>query len=379
MNARWRNPPDHDTAPLPVLMFEEIQPQLAQNHIVKGLLGTAAMSVLYGDSNTGKTFAAVDLALHVALGRDWFDRKVKQGGVLYIAAEGGYGIQNRVVAVRLHYNIDGKVPFAVIPTAVDLCSDDADTNRLIAAILDVVSRMKCKITLVIVDTLSRALAGGNESGPEDMGSYVQNIDRIRQATGAHVLSVHHTGKDHAKGARGHSLLRAATDTEIELTRDQQAGISIVQVKKQRDLPSDVEPLCFRLKSIELGHDEDGEPVTSCVVVEAEKSVVKKAKPLTDDETLWYRELCELFAHDGMTQLISPISKMEPVRCATRQTVRDWCKTRGLIGVADTVAESAAAKALTSSDRTIFNRMLKKLKFKGKLSIHGDWIWLVHNE
>ena len=34
------------------------------------------------------------------------------------------------------------------------------------------------------------------------------------------MLVHHTGKDTAKGARGHSLLRAATDTEIEVKREE---------------------------------------------------------------------------------------------------------------------------------------------------------------
>jgi hypothetical protein len=81
------------------------------------------------------------------------------------------------------------------------------------------------IRLVVVDTLSRAMAGGNENAPDDMSAFIRNIDRIRQETGAHVLIVHHCGKDAAKGARGHSCLRAATDTKIELSHDTDTGMA----------------------------------------------------------------------------------------------------------------------------------------------------------
>ena len=47
---------------------------------------------------------------------------------------------------------------------------------------------------------------------------------FRNATGAHLLIVHHTGKDETRGARGHTSLRAATDTEIEITGDTGEGI-----------------------------------------------------------------------------------------------------------------------------------------------------------
>ena len=69
---------------------------------------------------------------------------------------------------------------------------------------------------MVVDTLARAMTG-NENAPEDMGSFVAACGRIREACEGHVLVVHHCGKDAAKGARGHSSLRAATDVELEVT------------------------------------------------------------------------------------------------------------------------------------------------------------------
>jgi hypothetical protein len=113
------------------------------------------------------------------------------------------------------------------------------------------------------------MAGGNENSSEDMGALVLNADKVRQETNAHVSFVHHSGKDAAKGARGHSSLRAATDTEIEVTREQQGGPAVATVTKQRDMETKGE-FWFSLEPIELGTNRRGKPVTSCVVVEAEK-------------------------------------------------------------------------------------------------------------
>jgi hypothetical protein len=112
--------------------------------------------------------------------------------------------------------------------------------------------------LIVIDTLSRALAGGDENSSTDMGALVKNVDALRAATGAHLLVVHHSGKNKANGARGHSLLRAATDTEIEI----EAGL--IAVTKQRDLDKSWSS-GFVLEEHILGEDEDGDYIKSCTV------------------------------------------------------------------------------------------------------------------
>jgi hypothetical protein len=196
-------------------------------------------------------------------------REIDPGGVIYCALEGAHGISNRVAAFRKRHGLEGvEVPFAIIPVTLDLLDPAADTQRLIDAIQAARMEMGCAVKLVVLDTLSRAMAGGNENSPEDMGSLVTNGDRIRQQTGAHVLWVHHSGKDQAQGARGHSLLRAATDTEIEISRPDKDSPSTAKVTKQRELEIDG-TWTFTLERVELGTDRRGKPVTSCVVIEAE--------------------------------------------------------------------------------------------------------------
>ena len=256
---------------LPVIYFNEIKPKLDAADFVENLLIKQSMSVIYGQSNSGKTFWALDLALHVAAGMRWntvpgdpeSGREVERVGVLWLAMEGSHGISNRVTAWREFHGIDvAELPFAVIPVALNLLDPDADTGPLLDAIKAASVRMEIQVGWIVVDTLSRAIAGGNENAPDDMGALVTNGSRIQQNGSTAVTWIHHSGKDEAKGARGHSLLRAATDTEIEITAD--GPQRLAHVTKQRELDCAGE-FPFTLQVVELGVNQRGKPVTSCVV------------------------------------------------------------------------------------------------------------------
>ena len=245
--------------------FDDIEPVISAPYIVKNVLDLGAMSVVYGPSNSGKTFFALDIAYHVAIDHRWRTQRVAGGGVLYLAAEGGNGIANRIVGLRKTSGVVD-VPFALRRAGLDLLHPDADTERVITLARDVSERAPLK--LIVIDTLSRVMAGGDENGPVDMTAFIKNVDRIRHATGAHIMIVHHTGKDVAKGARGHSSLRAATDTEIEVITDE-TEMRLAKVTKQRDLQGG-EEFAFKLDAVALGVDQDGDAVTTCIVVPVEE-------------------------------------------------------------------------------------------------------------
>lgn len=259
----WQYETSHRQRPMieEVEWFGEIEPALTSAYVIKGLLDQAAMSVVYGPSNSGKTFFAPNLAYHIAASLLWRDRRIDGGAVLYLAAEGGNGIANRIVALRQVYG-GGDIPLALRRAGLDLLHPDADVDRVIALAMEIATR--APLRLIVIDTLSRVLAGGDENGPVDMTAFVKNIDRIRQATGAHVMVIHHTGKDIARGARGHSSLRAATDTEIEISVEPD-GTTKAVITKQRDHQSGDE-YPFSLKPVALGIDQDGDAIASCVIV-----------------------------------------------------------------------------------------------------------------
>jgi hypothetical protein len=166
------------------------------------------------------------MSILVAAGIDWLGRRVADGAVVYVAAEAGRGIINRVAAFKRAHRYDddeATIPFAALVTPIDLCHADAgDVDRLVSLICDA---SLCPLALIVIDTVSRALAGGNENSPDDMGALVRSLDRIRDDLRCHVAAVHHLGKDSSKGGRGHFLLHCAVDTEIEVVRDDGTGVA----------------------------------------------------------------------------------------------------------------------------------------------------------
>ena len=257
-----------------VVMANDAQPILRSSYLVKGWLGREQLAVVYGPSNVGKSFFMLDLAYHIAAGMDWNGHKVRGGPVLYLATEGGNAFHNRVYALNKKY---GKkdVPLAVRASPVNLLDPNADLPKL-ERLIRAIEKQYGQLAMIVVDTLSRAMAGGNENGPEDMTAFINNTDHLREFAKASVSTVHHSGKDTAAGARGHSSLRAATDTEIELTYDDRFGIRFAKATKQRDMETGKE-FAFSLDRVELGEDEDGDPVTTCTISEVSEDDVKEAK------------------------------------------------------------------------------------------------------
>lgn len=246
------------------LWFADITADLNTRDFVQGVLVEGAAVVIYGASNSGKTFWATNLALHIAAGHEWNGRRVEQGGVLYLAMEGMVGFRNRVAAWKEENGLsEYDLPFAALQRPVNFRSVE-DVDALVESVRTAQARMEVPLRAIFVDTLSRAMAGGNENAPDDMGLLVLCMDKLRADTGATVLFIHHTGKDAARGARGHSLLQAAIDTEIEVAVDEIGDGRTATVVKQREMrKGDIFP--FVLRVVELGTNRHGEVVTTCVV------------------------------------------------------------------------------------------------------------------
>ncbi len=244
---------------------------------VEGLLTEGGASLVYGPSNCGKSFWILDLAVAVATGRRFRGNlEVDQGAVIYVALEGSHGVKNRIEALKREGRLPDDAPLFLCYAPVSLLQKK-HAAKLAASVKLAAEQSGLPCRLVILDTLARAMAGGDENSGKEMTFAVASIDAIRAATGAHVCVVHHCGKDEARGARGHSSLRAAVDTEIEVSRPEGETISTVRVTKQRDLPmGGVMP--FSLASVTLGTDRRGKPITSCVVHhEAEEMAAKPGR------------------------------------------------------------------------------------------------------
>jgi len=247
-----------------VVWFAMMHTAVHREALIKGLLLVNSLVVIYGEPGSGKSFLAMDMALAVAAGKPWRGRKTKKGLVVYVAGEGAVSVQLRVAAYRkAHPEIPAGIPFCVLPQAVDFL-DPESVERLIGTIRGLESEAGERTVQVIIDTLSRAM-NGNENAPEIMGAAIDSAEHIRAScTDAAVVFIHHAGKDPTKGARGHSKLNAAIDTEIFV--EGKSGVRVATVQKQRDIQIG-DKFAFELRQVVLDTDADGDPITSCVVDE----------------------------------------------------------------------------------------------------------------
>ena len=259
--------PAQPALPLSVAFADELPDAFTPpDELVEGVLTAGDGSVLYGDSNSGKTFFVIDMAAAVARGAQWMGRNTEPGFVLYLAAESPASVRGRLQAYQKHHRV--RVPnFAIVQSPIDLFDGDADTEALIAVVRQLERQRGQKVRLIVGDTLARLSAGANENAGQDMGLVVRRFDRIRTECSAHFLLIHHSGKAAANGARGWSGIRAAVDTEIEVTDSAQGRCA--EITKQRDLSTKGERIGFRLDTVTLGSTKWGAAATSCVVVPAD--------------------------------------------------------------------------------------------------------------
>jgi hypothetical protein len=271
--------------PFQLKAFSDIKKTTAPMYLIKGMVPRVGLVVIWGPPKCGKSFLTFDLVMHIALGWKYRGRRVQKGAVIYLALEGGQGFANRVEAWRERHlaNHQGNVPFWLLDVPVDLI---VDHPRLVAAIKAKLGDVKP--VAVAIDTLNRALIG-DENKSDDMAKFIRAADIIRVEFDCAVIIVHHCGIA-ANRPRGHTSLSGADDAQIAVERDEATGIITAKVEHMKDAEVSA-PMASRLERVELGTDDDGELISSCVVVEAEGKAV--APNLTAMQKLALDQLREL--------------------------------------------------------------------------------------
>lgn len=244
--------------------FGRMQP-VAAHWLIKGVIPDNELLLLFGDPGGGKSFLALDWAIHIALGRPWQGRKVRQGAVFYIAGEGHHGLVRRRLAWETHHNQSlNDAPIYLSNRAIALL-DAVAVKQLIAEIRGLVEESG-KPAFIVIDTLARSFAGGDENQAADMAKFIAALDEMRAEFECGVLVVHHTGHSDKSRIRGSSALQGAIDTGYRLQKAGNLGLKLECVKaKDFDMP---EPIALQLATVELPElvDEDGTEESSAVIV-----------------------------------------------------------------------------------------------------------------
>lgn len=222
---------------------------------IKGVLPKSDLIVLYGASGSGKSFVAFDMAAAVARGIAWQGCRVKRAKVVFVVAEGAGGMRNRVDAYCQHHGLKpADLDIGLVLAAPNVLDND-DVSELGKSI------KLSGADIFVVDTFAQVTPGANENSGEEMGPALRNLRTITEATGATAWVVHHAGKDATRGARGWSGIKAAADAEIEISVSD--SVRLIALTKLKD-GDDSKRWSFRLATVTLGTDSDGDPISSCV-------------------------------------------------------------------------------------------------------------------
>lgn len=323
--------------------------------IVKGVLPSEGLVAIYGPSGSGKSFLVLDLLACISRGQSWFGRRVKSAPVIYCALEGEAGLAQRMRAYQeyLGQACDSKMRFMIQPFSL-LNKED------ISGLAEAIGSASVGGGVVVLDTLNRAAPGADENSSEDMGNIIASCKRLQGLIGGLVVLVHHTGKDAAKGLRGHSSLFAALDAAVEVNRSEdRREWKVAKSKDGRD--GDAEP--FHLEEVHIGKDDDGELVTSCVVVRGEHQGQEKNREpkLTSAERNALKSLQKMLG----TQSIEP-----------PEYVPEWVKgvVTGDVWRSECYSSGISTSDNPSAKRKAFMRSRQGLMDKGVVHCRNDLYW-----
>lgn len=222
---------DRDKSRPAILSLSELDALPPPKWLIEGLIPEQGMVVPYGPPKSGKTFIILSAGLHIAAGKPWFGREVQQGAVVYIAGEGVGGLSLRLRAMRAKYEIPATVPFWVVPRAVNFRSEP-EVASLAKLIRDTIGDVPLRF--LVVDTLARAMVGADENLVKEVGPVIAACDWLREEFRCTVATIHHSGKDEGRGARGTSALRGAWDAAFEIKPGQQSVTMTVVDQKEAE-------------------------------------------------------------------------------------------------------------------------------------------------
>ena len=246
--------------------------------LIHGILPRKAFTALYGPPGSFKSFIALDMAEAIATGRPWMGNEIEQqGAVLYICGEGFGGMGARIKACQIHHSTPKGAPIYVIRHQLNLRSSAEDFNALMMAVVQLVETTGIEFQLLIIDTLARAFGGGNENDSDAMGSFITSMGKIQEFLACALMVLHHSGKDLAKGLRGHSSLLGAVDTQLEILRFEDQAKGIISLTKQKDGQDGIR-IGFEMVEVEISGSSLGfDPVVSLAVQASDEAVNQESK------------------------------------------------------------------------------------------------------
>jgi hypothetical protein len=189
--------------------------------LIDGLIPYRGIGVIYGAPKSFKTFATSSIALHCAMGMDFYGQECRERVVVtYVAAEGGrVDFRNRCLAwCKLHRIDPAELEgwFYMCNTPVDLL-DIKSLERFVRGL-----RGSQKRGLIVFDTLAKN-SGTADENTKDTKAACWGANKVSRWISGTVILVHHEGKDSSRGARGSNVLLGDVDIAIRVVKKTEKG------------------------------------------------------------------------------------------------------------------------------------------------------------
>lgn len=339
--------------------------------LIHGILPRKAFTALYGPPGSFKSFIALDMAEAIATGRPWMGNEVEQqGAVLYICGEGFGGMGARIKACQIHHSTPKGAPIYVIRHQLNLRSSAEDFNALMMAVVQLVETTGIEFQLLIIDTLARAFGGGNENDSDAMGSFITSMGKIQEFLACALMVLHHSGKDLAKGLRGHSSLLGAVDTQLEILRFEDQAKGIISLTKQKDGQDGIR-IGFEMTEVEISSSSLGfDPVVSLAVQASDEAVNQASKRGKSNSGAGKNQRLEMSCLENVVKAKGTIKYIDGLQ-RMAVDLEDWrLELRSRMGVDETSE---------SKFKTAWSRAKKRLVESKEGGIKDKLVWLQHVE
>jgi phage/plasmid primase-like uncharacterized protein len=264
----------------PLLDMDALEALPPPTYLIDDLVPEHGLTVLYGDPGTKKSFLALDMSLRLAYGMEWHGKATRRTGVLYIAGEGKHGLGKRVKGWRKHHGLEGvDAPFMLLPVAVAILDADA-IAKLKRTINALKGKLEFDVCLVVIDTVSRSMAGHDENKQDAMSQFVDGCTEIQNYVDGAVLGVHHSGKNKEAGMRGSTVLLGGVEAVLRVLLDEDGGDTVsIENEKQKD-EEQAAPFVMGFRKMEWADAGLSKPISTLVPVEPKQASIPPAKTLS---------------------------------------------------------------------------------------------------
>jgi hypothetical protein len=352
-----------------MLSLDQLESAPPPKFMIHRFLQFDSESWLIGAPGSKKSFVAFDMAARVVRGEPWQGFRTNPADVVFIVAEGASGHGKRVKAWRKRNGpVEAGDRQAVFTLPRPVQARDVDKWGVLVGACHKLGQRAAEAgrgLLVVIDTQARVTVGLKENDNGEMNFFVEAVSAIRRATGACVLTIHHTKKG-GGDARGASVIDGAQTTELKVMSDSGKLTARLLTEKQKDV-DEHEPVELAFEVVDVGVDEDGEPVTSLVLADA-GSVAFKAAWAGSEAGAGDAEIEAIRRHTPLkvrTALDPWIAGRGDSKAALQhwivQTLVDTAET---LGLTQSEVKGVVEEKRGQTDKTTFRRAWQKITEEG---------------